>query len=124
MRFRRAVALLLTFSLSACWRYQALGALPDPTPLPPQTRVHVYDGSMVSLTQAQLASDTVRGFDRETRQPRVIPLAAVDSIEAKQFQVIDSILFGTAALLLFYYSVRGLGRRPIGPGGPGPQPGL
>lgn len=113
MRFRRLVALLLMFSMSACWRYQEVGALPDPVNLPPQSRVHIYDGEVVSFQLARLEADTIRGTERGTGRARVIPLAAVDLIEAKQFQVIDSILFGTAVIVLFYFSVRGISNRPI-----------
>lgn len=112
MRFRQTVGLVLMFSMSACWRYSEVGALPDPVELPPQTRVHIYDGEVVSLTTARLAADTIRGIERETRRERVIPLAAVDLIEAKRFQVVDSVIFATLAVLVFVFIVRGLGRRP------------
>lgn len=113
MRFRRTIAVVLLFSLSACWRYSELGVLPDPADLPEPTRVHIYDGNVVTLRNARLEADTVRGVEVLTNQERKIPLAAVDLLEGKQLNVLDSVIFGTAVLVVFYYMVRGIANRPI-----------
>lgn len=119
MLLRRAVGILLTFTLSACWRYDSVGALPAAVTFPGDVRVQIYDGEVVVLSHASLAADTIRGVEVARSRTRAIPLAAVDGIEVKQFNMTDSVIFAVLVAALIHFALTGFRNRPFGgPRGP------
>lgn len=113
---RGAVLLALTLWSTACFHYAPVGALPQTTRLPNDIRVEVYDGRVEYLATSQMVTDTIIGVRSATGSQVRIPLAHVDAIDAKTFSLVDSVLAGGIAVVIFYYMVRGIANRPI-PGG-------
>lgn len=117
-RWRGASLLVLMLWTTACFEYKTVGALRPTQQLPPDLRVTTYDGRVEYLGTSEMVQDTIVGYRGRSRQLIKIPLAYVDLIETKRFRMVDSFVAGGLAVLVFYYMVRGLGKRPL-PGGPG-----
>jgi hypothetical protein len=113
---RAVVLLALSVWSTACFHYRPVGALPQTTRLPNDIRVETYDGRIEYLSTSEMVSDTIVGVRTATGSQVRIPLAYVDAIDAKTFSLVDSLLAGGIAVVVFYYMVRGIANRPI-PGG-------
>jgi hypothetical protein len=116
-RALRALALLaMMVSVTGCFAWQTVGALPTSADLPADTRITKYDGTTITLAQSRIENDTIRGYVDGSHFRHVIPLAAVDLIEAKQLQPKQSVIAGVLVGGLVYVVVRGLQTtRPFGP---------
>jgi hypothetical protein len=116
-RALRALALLaMMVGVGGCFAWKTVGALPRSADLPADTRITKYDGTVIVLTQSRIENDTIRGYTVGSNYRHVIPLAAVDLIEAKQFQPKESIIAGALVGGMVYVIVKGLqATQPFGP---------
>ena len=116
-RLLRSLALIaMMVGVTGCFAWGTVGALPKTADLPMEIRVTQYDGAALVLTQSRIENDTIRGFTAGSNVRHVIPLAAVDLIEAKQFKVKQSLIAGSLVGGLVWLVVKGLqSTKPFGP---------
>jgi hypothetical protein len=116
-RALRALALLaMMIGVGGCFAWKTVGALPRSADLPADTRLTKYDGTTIILAQSRIENDTIRGYVDGSHVRYVIPLAAVDLIEARQLQPKQSVIAGVLVGGLVYVVVKGLqATQPFGP---------
>ena len=116
-RLRRPLALLaLVIVVAGCFDWRTVGALPTAADLPADTRITRMDGTAIVLAQARIQNDTITGYVSGSHVKHVIPLAHVDLIEARQFQVKRSLIAGALVGTMLYLMVEGLqATQPFGP---------
>ncbi len=113
---RVSVLLVMLVTTSGCFAWKTVGALPRATDLPADTRITKYDGTVIVLAQSRIENDTIRGYVDGSHYRHVIPLAAVDLIEARELQVKQSIIAGALVGGMIYILVKGLqATQPFGP---------
>ncbi len=113
---RVSVLLVMLVTTSGCFAWKTVGALPRATDLPADTRITKYDGTVIVLAQSRIENDTIRGYVDGSHYRHVIPLAAVDLIEARELQVKQSIIAGALVGGMIYVLVKGLqATQPFGP---------
>lgn len=116
-RLMRATLLLVMLGTSSgCFAWKTMGALPRSADLPADTRITKYDGTVIVLAQSRIENDTIRGYVDGSHYRHVIPLAAVDLLEAREFQPKQSIIAGALVGGMIYVLVNGLqATQPFGP---------
>lgn len=113
---RATVLLVMLVTTSGCFAWKTVGALPRAADLPADTRITKYDGTVIVLAQSRIENDTIRGYVDGSHYRHVIPLAAVDLLEAREFQAKQSIIAGALVGTMIYVLVKGLqATQPFGP---------
>jgi hypothetical protein len=113
---RATVLLAMMATASGCFAWKTVGALPRSADLPADTRITKYDGTVIVLAQSRIENDTIRGYVDGSHYRHVIPLAAVDFIEAREFRAKESLIAGTLVGGMVYLVVKGLqATQPFGP---------
>jgi hypothetical protein len=106
----------MVFVVAGCFDWRTVGALPNASNLPADTRITRYDGTSIVLAQSRIENDTISGYMSGSHVKHVIPLAHVDLIEARQFQAKRSLIAGALVGTMLYLMVEGLqATQPFGP---------
>jgi len=115
-QLRPMALFMMVVSVSGCFDWQTVGALPRTADLPPETRITRYDGTTIVLAQARIENDTIRGYISGNNTRQVIPLAAVDLIETKRIQPKQSVVATVLVVGLVYVVVELMKwSQPFGP---------